>query len=106
MIAKIRAAVSEYRIGELHVAQNMAMAQFNVGDLHGYRMWLHVQRAAVMPTQLRNSGCSRLASLTALPARSEGPGHIGETATNALAKSREAAAARTAQRPSAPPLNR
>jgi len=30
-----------YRNGEPNAAQNMAMSRFNVGDLAGYRRWLH-----------------------------------------------------------------
>jgi hypothetical protein len=30
-----------YRKGEPNAAQNMAMTLYNVGDLHGYRRWLH-----------------------------------------------------------------
>jgi len=30
-----------YRLGQLNAAQNMAMSLFNVGDLQGYRSWMH-----------------------------------------------------------------
>jgi hypothetical protein len=30
-----------FRMGEPHAAQNMAMSFYNVGDLKGYRHWLH-----------------------------------------------------------------
>jgi hypothetical protein len=30
-----------YRMGEQNAAQNMAMSYYNVGDLAGYRNWLH-----------------------------------------------------------------
>jgi hypothetical protein len=30
-----------YRIGTPYAAQNMAMSRFNVGDLAGYRRWMH-----------------------------------------------------------------
>lgn len=30
-----------YRLGESNAPQNMAMSLFNVGDLRGYRHWMH-----------------------------------------------------------------
>lgn len=30
-----------YRIGEINAAQNLAMTRFNMGDMQGYRHWMH-----------------------------------------------------------------
>lgn len=30
-----------YRLGEINAAQNMAMSLFNIGDIWGYRHWMH-----------------------------------------------------------------